>query len=36
MLGTISGALARSLISIYITAIYLKTGVPENPLPDSP
>ena len=21
---------------IYITAIYLKTGVPENPLPDSP
>ena len=23
-------------ISIYITAIYLKTGVPENPLPDSP
>ena len=34
MLGTISGALARSLI--YITAIYLKTGVPENPLPDSP
>ena len=23
-------------ISIYITAIYLKTGVPENPLPDGP
>ena len=23
-------------IYIYITAIYLKTGVPENPLPDSP
>ena len=22
--------------NIYITAIYLKTGVPENPLPDSP
>ena len=38
--GTISGALARSLIYIdiyiYITAIYLKTGVPENPLPDGP
>ena len=32
MLGTISGALARSLI----TAIYLKTGVPENPFPDGP
>ena len=23
-------------IYIYITAIYLKTGVPENPLPDGP
>ena len=23
-------------IYIYITAIYLKTGVPENPFPDGP
>ena len=34
--GGREGALASALISIYITAIYLKTGVPENPLPDSP
>ena len=30
--GGREGALASALI----TAIYLKTGVPENPLPDSP
>ena len=34
--GGREGALASALISIYITAIYLKTGVPENPLPDGP
>ena len=32
--GGREGALASALI--YITAIYLKTGVPKNPLPDSP
>ena len=32
--GGREGALASALI--YITAIYLKTGVPENPLPDGP
>ena len=26
----------RPIYNIYITAIYLKTGVPENPLPDGP